>query len=110
MVLVTILNTLISVVLTALVGYLISLLKDHKKIKKENEIKIQSANNGLQALLRAQMINDYNKWDGKGYAPIYARENFENCYIQYHALGGNGVMTDLHDKFMDLPTNKSEVG
>ncbi len=47
---------------------------------------------GVQALLRAQMIADYNKWSERGYAPIYARENFINCWTQYHSLGVNGVM------------------
>lgn len=59
---------------------------------------------GVQALLRAQMISDYNKWEEKGYAPIYARQNFENCWVQYHSLGANGVMDDLHAKFLKLPT------
>ena len=58
---------------------------------------------GVQALLRAQMIHDYNKWAEKGYAPIYARENFENCWAQYHSLGANGVMDDIHEKFLALP-------
>lgn len=61
---------------------------------------------GVQALLRAQMISDYNKWEERGYAPIYARQNFENCWKQYHALGANGVMDDLHAKFLTLPTEK----
>ena len=51
-----------------------------------------------------QMISDYNKWSERGYAPIYARENFENCWKQYHSLGVNGVMDDLHEKFLELPT------
>lgn len=59
---------------------------------------------GIQALLRSQMISDYNKWSERGYAPIYARENFENCWKQYHSLGVNGVMDDLHEKFLELPT------
>lgn len=59
---------------------------------------------GIQALLRAQMISDYNHYMEKGYAPIYARENFENCWKQYHSMGKNGVMDDIHDRFMDLPT------
>jgi hypothetical protein len=58
---------------------------------------------GVQALLRAQMIHDYNKWSERGYAPIYARENFQNCWNQYHALGANGVMDDIHNKFLMLP-------
>lgn len=63
---------------------------------------------GIQALLRAQMIADYNHYYDKGTAPIYARENFENIYKQYKNLGGNGVMTDIHSKFMALPTPKGE--
>ena len=59
---------------------------------------------GVQALLRAQMIAEYNKWEDRGYAPIYARQNFENCWQQYHNLGVNGVMDDLHKKFLELPT------
>lgn len=61
---------------------------------------------GLQAMLRSQMVNDYHKWEALGYAPIYARDNFENCWKNYHALGVNGVMDDLHEKFMELPTHK----
>ena len=49
------------------------------------------------------MISDFNKWEERGYAPIYARENFENCWKQYHSLGENGVMDDLHNKFLELP-------
>ena len=65
---------------------------------------IKSVRLGIQALLRAQMISDYNKWMERGWAPIYAKENFENCYVQYHGLGANGVMDDIRTKFLALPT------
>lgn len=58
---------------------------------------------GIQALLRAQLIQDWNKYSDMGYAPIYARENFENVYTQYHNLGANGVMDDIRNKFLALP-------
>ena len=51
------------------------------------------------------MISDYNKWEERGFAPIYARENFENCWKQYHSLSVNGVMDDLHSKFLELPVS-----
>lgn len=65
---------------------------------------------GVQALLRAQLIHDWNYYNDKGYAPIYARENFENVYQQYHALGANGVMDDLRNKFLALPTERPSSG
>lgn len=62
---------------------------------------------GTQALLRAQLYELYGKWhDDKGYAPLYAKENFDNCYQKYHTLGANGVMDKLYDDFMNLPTEK----
>ena len=63
---------------------------------------------GVQALLRAQMIDDYNHYMEKGYAPIYAKENFHNMYVRYHALGVNGVMDKIHETFMNLPTSPAE--
>ena len=50
----------------------------------------------------------FNKYSEKGYAPIYARDNFENCWKQYHSLGVNGVMDDLHRKFLELSTDPPE--
>lgn len=52
------------------------------------------------------MISEYYYWSEKEYAPIYARENFENLWEQYHMLGANGVMNDIHSRFMNLPTKK----
>lgn len=63
---------------------------------------------GLQAVLRAQMIADYNHYKDKGYAPIYAKENFQNCWNQYEALGANGVMNHIYKEFMNLPTTPPE--
>lgn len=76
---------------------------------KENRQDTESLKLGIQALLRSQMIADYNKYNDKGFAPMYARDNFENCYKQYHSLGANGVMDDLHEKFLDLPTSRKET-
>ncbi len=85
----------------ALIGGVFKYL--HTLVKK-NAADTAAVKVGIQALLRSQMITDYNKWEDRGYAPIYARDNFENCWKQYHALGVNGVMDDLHNKFLELPT------
>lgn len=61
---------------------------------------------GLQAVLRDRLYQTYNHYTEKGYAPMYARENFENMYQQYHSLGANGVMDDLHKDFFNLPVSK----
>ena len=61
---------------------------------------------GMVALLRAQIVAEYNKYSVAGYCPIYARENVDALYKQYHKLGGNGQITGLFEKLMALPTEK----
>lgn len=78
----------------SLVGFVITQIRSVKALKK-----------GVQALLRTQMINDYNKWFERKYAPLYARQNFENMWVQYDALGDDGVMEDLRNKFLALSTD-----
>ncbi len=71
-------------------------------------VHIRALQSGVQALLRAQMIDYYNHYSEKGSAPIYARESFENCWVQYERLGKNGVMKDIRAKFLALPTSIQE--
>lgn len=72
----------------------------YRKVSAENE----AIRLGVQALLRDRLVAEYNKYSDLGYAPIYARENFENMWNQYHNLGKNGVMDGLHEMFLQLPT------
>ena len=58
---------------------------------------------GLQAILRDRLLQAFHHCDEKGFADSDDRQNFENMYIQYHSLGGNGVMENLRQKFLDLP-------
>lgn len=91
-------------------GLLISILTAVWNKIKMNERKTESVQLGVQALLRDRLYYNYMKYAEKGYAPLYARENFENMYKQYHILGANGVMDDIYRKFMALPLEKESEG
>ena len=78
-----------------------------RRIKREKQHET-ATEKGLQALLRDRLIYQYEKYKDKGYAPIYARENFENLYTQYHNLGANGVMDDIREQFRQLPTRSDD--
>lgn len=73
------------------------------KVKK-NSTETKALMMGVQALLRDRLYQLYRFCDDKGSASIPERENFENMYKQYHLLGGNGVITEIKNKFMNLPT------
>ena len=70
--------------------------------------RMEALERGVQAILRDRLYQAYNHFVDKGYAPLYARENFENMYQQYHNLGKNGVMDDIHARFFELPSEPHE--
>ena len=85
-------------------GFLITIIEIFFNKIKNNEKRTEALKLGVQALLRDRLYAYYNKYSEIKYAPIYAKENFENIYKQYHNLGNNGVMDDIYRKFMELPT------
>ena len=82
-------------------GVVVSRLKLGKK--KQDAVEL-----GLQCLLRAEIIRQYEKWSEKKYCPIYAKEALKRAYDSYHTLGGNDVATGLYEETMELPENKPE--
>lgn len=75
---------------------------------KQNEEDNKAIKAGVQALLRNQMTNEFDKYSQKGYAPLWARTEFENLWKHYNTLGEDGVMVDLHNKFLELPVTPPE--
>ena len=74
------------------------------KLKEQDAVKL-----GIQALLRDRIIQSYNHYQEKEYCPIYALENVVELYEQYHALGGNGAVTELVERLKDMPTEIKKV-
>ena len=66
-------------------------------------IQVRAVKKGVQALLRDRLIQGYKYYRQQGWADEDDRSNLENVYVQYHALGANGVMDNLRQKFLDLP-------
>lgn len=89
-------------------GTLVTLVTYFRTRFKANEQKTEAVCLGVQALLRDRLIQSYNHYAEKGYAPIYAKENFENMWQQYHNLGANGVMDETHKKFLALPNRRPD--
>lgn len=71
------------------------------KQKEENA----AVKGGMCALLRDRIIQAYNYYvHDKGCCPIYARDSTQAMYEAYHALGGNGMVDDLMEDLLALPT------
>ena len=65
--------------------------------------------NGVKALLRDRIIQSCNNYKDKGYCPIYARDNINNLFKEYEALGGNGTVKALVEEIKKLPWEKPEA-
>lgn len=75
---------------------------------KAERIKNEAIAEGVQALLRESIVNGYNKYSDKGFMPIYAKESVKAAYLAYHRLGGNDVATELYNKMLKMPEEKSD--
>lgn len=90
-------------ILTPVIGLVIGWLAGRLN---NGQVEIKALKKGLQALLRDRLLQSYKHHEAKGYATVEDRENWINMYNQYHDLGVNGVMDDIKEKFLDLPTSK----
>lgn len=89
------------IIVTALMGYVVWLLKNQKKDRDANS-------KGTMLLLRVQLIEYHDKYMRLD-IPSYAYENFMEMYDAYHALGGNGMITKMMHEIEELHLKKKEV-
>lgn len=85
-------STTVGVIITSVVGNF-----------RNNKTKNAAIQNGLQSLLRAEIIRQHEKYTERGFCPIYAKDALRREYESYHLLGGNGVITDLYNDLIALP-------
>ncbi len=86
----------LTVILTSLMGYIVWLLKQQKGDRDANS-------KGTMLLLRVQLIEYHEKWTKREYITKHGLENFIEMYDAYHALGGNGMVTQLLQEVKELP-------
>ena len=99
------LQVLFGAITTGLVAGYRKLYKKNKELCDKNK----AMEYGMRALLRDRIIQSYNHYhEEKGYCPIYVKDAIDDMYNQYHALGGNGTITKLHEELMALPTEPKE--
>ena len=87
--------TTYTIVLPIFLGYIVWLLKRQKRDRNANS-------RGTMLLLRVQLIEYHDKYTKMGEIPSYAYQNFMEMYEAYHELGGNGMVTKMHDEIEAL--------
>lgn len=88
---------LIPAFLGMVIGFLTSKMKKDRAKEKAIE-------EGVQALLRNELVRRYREYEVKGTLTILDRENIEEMFKQYENLGGNGTVKQLMSELVQLPT------
>lgn len=78
----------------------------YKKIRKrfeEQDVKRKAIENGVQALLRNELIKNFREHKLEGSITLLDKENMDHMFIEYFNLGGNGMMKDIYEnEFKEL--------
>lgn len=101
-------NLIILVVQAGIVKFAYNLYKEYKKEQEEKDKKAQNIDGAIRGLLRVEIINICHSAEKEGFLPIWALENLTDMYNTYKALGGNGAITGLYNKTIQLPQRKEE--
>ena len=83
-------------IVIAVLGYVI------KKIRNLYN-KQKAVENGVQALLRNELIRRYREYEIKGEMTILDKENIEHMFNEYENLGGNGTIKQMYEELLGLP-------
>lgn len=92
-----VISYMIPTILGAILGFVSTKLKKNKKKEKAIE-------QGVQALLRNELIRRYREYEVKGEISILDQENIGHMYDEYINLGGNGTVKKMYNELLDLPT------
>lgn len=111
---VQILLTTFSVVLTAIVGTSVKKIVDRNKRQDElTEKKLMDERNemiamrdGIKAILRDRIIQADIHFSNTKDLSAEQEENIQLMYEAYHALGGNGVVTNAYKHLMAIPLKR----
>ena len=71
--------------------------------RKKNDKIRESVATGMRYLLRNSIVDKCKKYIKLGYCHIHIKQQIEEEFKVYHdELGGNGTVTRLYNRFLDL--------
>ena len=101
-------ETLLAALCSALTSSILSALAAFIAAGRRYSIRQQATFDGLQCLLRAEIIRSYEKSLRRGYCPLYAKDALKRAYSSYHNLGGNDVATGLYRQILQMNTEPTD--
>lgn len=108
----SIVTVITSTVITLAFNGVIKLSKKRRRAEEEKDKRLEEdrclMKKGIQSLLKNDLKVRYDYWIEEGYSPEDAKDDLEDEYKIYHALGKNGVMDSRREKVLRLPNTPPE--
>lgn len=82
------------------VGIVQKRLSKRMKIERKRN---QAIENGVRDMLRLTILDNYERCKSSGVISVARKDAVDSAYQSYHALGGNGTITKVHEEIMDMP-------
>ena len=93
----------VEVLLTAISSFVAFTYKKIRKRFEEQDKKREAIENGVQALLRNELIKNFREYKQKGEITLLDKENMDHMFKEYFNLGGNGMMKEVYEEFKEIP-------
>lgn len=78
-------------------------LKNINKQMKAEKVRNQAIENGVRDMLRLTILDNYERCKQEGKISVARKDAIDSAYNSYHALGGNGTITRVHEEIMEMP-------
>jgi len=98
----TIINTILTFVVSGVLGYCLSVIKNHKS-------KTNATNNALKILLQNNLTNTYFVYSIDKKIPDYVFKNWLNMLKEYKGLGGNDFVDTLAHKMENWDITHTDI-
>jgi len=101
--------TIVSFVVTGLLGYFVGKVKEYKKRIQDKDIESKLLKEALMTMLQSSLTNTYYVYENQQVIPDYVYKNWLNSYAIYEKLGGNDYIHVLADKMKKWDFEKTDI-
>ncbi len=96
-----IINTTITFIISGILGYCVSVIKNYKKKLKDKEDNEKVQNLALLTMIQSNLTNTYFERNKKKQIEDYVFKNWNNLFDIYQKLGGNDYCHTLKKKMQN---------
>ena len=105
----TIINTTITFIISSILGYCVSVIKNYKK-KLQNKTKNEEVQNmALLTLMQSHLTNTFFVYSEVKQIPDYIFKNWLNLLKSYEGLGGDDYVHTLQKKMESWEIIKTDI-